>query len=111
MGFAFVAKFHVPAFIRRYILGGVGIGIIVIWTTLRNKGWLTHVSKPLMFVGAMTFETYLIHVIIKEIIDINHWWSVCPTWLWYVIVLALTIPLAWCLIKLTDFIKKKFKLV
>ncbi len=111
VGFAFVFKFYnVPAFIRRYVLGAVGIGIIVIWTTIRNKGWLKHLSKPLVFVGAMTFETYLIHVVIKEIIDINEWWSTCPTWLWYVIVLALTIPLAWCLTKLTDIIKKKFKL-
>jgi peptidoglycan/LPS O-acetylase OafA/YrhL len=109
-GFAFIAVFHVPAFLRRYILGGVGIGIIVIWTTLRNRGWFKHIAKPLLFVGAMTFETYLIHVIIKEIIDINEWWSVCPTWLWYVIVLVLTIPLAWCLTKLTDSIKKKFRL-
>lgn len=111
LGFAFVAFVHVPTFIRRYILGTVGIGIIVIWTTIRNKGCLRHIAKPLMFVGAMTFETYLIHVVIKEIIGINGWWSVCPTWMWYIIVLVLTIPLAWCLIKLTDAIKKKFKLV
>lgn len=110
VGFAFVAKYQVPAFIRRYVLGSVGIGIIVIWTTIRNRGRLKHIAKPLMFVGAMTFETYLIHVIIKEIIDINEWWSFCPTWLWYLIVLALTIPSAWCLTKLTDIIKKKFKL-
>ena len=45
----------------------------------------------------------------KEIIDINGWWCLCPTWLWYIIVLGLTIPLAWCLTKLTDIIKKKFK--
>ena len=111
VGFTIVYKYSVPAFIRRYILGAVGIGIIMIWTTLRNKGWLRHIAKPLMFVGAMTFETYLIHVIIKEVINIYKWWSFCPTWLWYIIVLALTIPLAWCLTKLTDIIKKKFKLV
>ena len=111
IGFVFVKFFHGPAFIRRYILGAVGVGIIVIWATLRNKGWLKRLAKPLMFVGTMTFETYLIHVIIKEIININNWWSVCPTWMWYIIVLVLTIPLAWCLIKLADAIKKKFKLV
>lgn len=101
---------YVPAFIRRYILGAVGIAIIVIWATFRNRGWLKHIAKPLKFVGAMTFETYMLHVIIKEIIDINGWWCLCPTWLWYIIVLALTIPLSWCLIKLTDFIKNKLKL-
>ena len=99
-----------PSFIRRYIMGLIGVGIIIIWATLCYKGFCQCLSKPLLFVGAMTFETYLIHVVIKEIIDINQWWCLLPSWIWYIIVLLMTLPIAWGLVKVAEFIKIKFKL-
>ena len=58
----------------------IAVGIIVIWATLRNNGKLKPLSKPLLFVGAMTYETYIMHVIIKEVVDINNLWTVLPVW-------------------------------
>lgn len=110
MSIILIFQTSMDSYIRRYLMGVAGIGIIIIWSFLRNENHFMSTSKLLSFVGAISFETYLIHVIIKEIVDIKEWWDILPTWLWYIVVITLTIPFAWLLSKIALKIKKYLKL-
>jgi peptidoglycan/LPS O-acetylase OafA/YrhL len=61
-------------------------------------------SRPMVFLGEISYEIFLIHLIVMEIamVEVLHWHVYTGSMAWlFVVSLAMTIPLAWLLHRFT----------
>ena len=73
---------------------------------LGNQGWYARflASRPMVWLGEISYEIFLIHLIVMEIamVEVLHWRVYTGSMAWlFVVTLAMTIPLAWLLHRLT----------
>jgi peptidoglycan/LPS O-acetylase OafA/YrhL len=73
---------------------------------LGNRGWYARLmaTRPMVFLGEISYEIFLIHLIVMEIamIEVLHWRIYTGNMaILFVVTLAFTIPLAWLLHRFT----------
>jgi peptidoglycan/LPS O-acetylase OafA/YrhL len=73
---------------------------------LGNRGWYARVmaSRPMVFLGEISYEIFLIHLVTMELVmvEILHFHIYTGSMLWlFVVTMLVTIPLAWLLHRFT----------
>jgi peptidoglycan/LPS O-acetylase OafA/YrhL len=98
--------FTPPMILMRYVLGIVGLSIIIIYGFIREKFELNIFSKSLKWIGALSFEIYVIHIFIINVVNYLDLWSFLPTVAWYILFLLIPILFAFILSLETKLIYK-----
>ena len=86
---------QIPTMWIRYLYGALAVCMVISYGFMRHKNFLVFISRPLKFVGKISFEVYLIHVLLIRIITFYDWWNILPwSQMWYFVIIIITIPLA-----------------
>ena len=83
-----------PAFLKRYVLAFIGLCIIIFYSWVRNRFQMKILACILGFCGLISLEIYILHSYVIRILSYLDVWSSLPRFLWYVLFLVITIPLA-----------------
>lgn len=98
---------RLPLIFIRYLYCPIGVAIIISYAYFRKVVKLNLVWKALALIGSISFELYIVHVIVKRIIVITDSWQlVNETW-WWVIIPAVSLPIAMLLQKVTRKLMKE----
>jgi len=81
--------------------------LVVAPLALGNRGWYSRVlsSRPIVWLGEISYEVFLIHVIVMEVVATSVFrWHVFTGSLpqLFVVTLLMTVPLAWALHRITQ---------
>ncbi|MHA3020032.1 acyltransferase family protein [Mycobacterium sp. BMJ-28] len=80
--------------------------LVVAPLALGNRGWYSRLlgSRPMVFLGEISYEIFLIHLVVMEVVMVEilgYPVYTGPMWWLFFGTLAVTIPLAWLLHRLT----------
>jgi peptidoglycan/LPS O-acetylase OafA/YrhL len=99
-----------PAALREGLSKAVFYGVIatlaVAPLALGNRGWYARLlsSRPMVFLGEISYEIFLIHLVTMELVMVEILGFHIYTGSWialFVVTMAVTIPLAWLLHRFT----------
>lgn len=106
--FAVLSFVPIHIMINRYLCGIMGICIIVVYGFLRKCIPIGFISKALTWLGAISFEIYIVHVFMLRVIKHSQWWDHIPyIAVWYMIVLAATVAISKLVSAVSALIKLK----
>ncbi len=95
--------------ITRYIYGVIGICAIVVYGFFRELVNIKLLGKILLWFGGISFEIYILHVLLIRIVRYNEWWGLIPRVLWYIVIPLISVALAKAVSMLCDYIYSKRK--
>ena len=101
---------HPPHLVlMRYCYCPISIAIIVCYAYLHqivNVKWIWH---GLAWVGSISLELYMIHILIRRVITVTNSWELISPILWWITIPIVSFPLAFILQKLTMRINQKWQ--
>lgn len=109
-------KAHLPWPIIRYLNGIMGVCVVIVYSWIRHRGLLQFLGRPLKWVGSISLELYIVHVLAKRLIEAADGWGFMPWWAWYLLFPAASIAVSWILHlivnpqKVIRFFRKKERL-
>ena len=80
--------------LTRYMYGVIGICIVIVYGFVRELIDIRFLSRILVWLGGISLEIYIVHVLIIRIVRNNDWWSAMPKALWYIVIPAASLLLA-----------------
>ena len=92
---------HLHLIAVRYLYCPIGVAIIISYAYFRKKVNLNRVWKALAWIGNISFELYVVHVVLIRVIVVTDFWQLVDKGWWWVIIPAVSLPIALLLQKTT----------
>ncbi len=93
--------------LTRYIYGVISICAVILYGFVRNLIDIKILARMLAWLGGISFEIYVVHVLIVRVIRYNDWWGAMPKVFWYILIPVVSLPLAKCVSIICSYISTK----
>ena len=89
-----VTTIGLPIFAVRYLYGILSVAFLLSYAFIRQKLGINWLGRAMKWVGEISLECYILHVFAIRILNALSLWQYVNKYLWYALILALTLLLA-----------------
>ena len=100
--FAFISLRPPYLVLIRYIYCPISIAIILCYTYYRRKSKTIWIWNSLAWIGALSFELYIVHILIRRVVTVTDSWEMFNPVFWWFFIPAVSLPLALALHFVSD---------
>lgn len=104
--FIMISLYPPQIVVLRYIYCPIAISIIVCYAFFRKSVKLDFLWKFLAWIGGISLELYVVHVLVIRFIKVTDTWSFFQPLIWWILIPLISLPLALILQNTTEIIIK-----